>query len=1303
MAKYNINNIENDEKFLQFIKDEYGYESFGDIPPFETTALLIKFRMREKDDFSLNEEVGKTLNPEALKANIKDEEAARIKEIYFGSKDAVLETEDRVFLAAVTHTIKENNQNIESIRIYKEAQKQGIKPNNNTNQNQTGLQAVNTGNAGNGGNGNNGGNNGTPPNTTDLAIRNPNDGNNNTLQVTEGNGGNEGNDGNNNENELDDLERIRSASSDMNDGFLDQVKLETLHDMGVINDADFNRGRQSVQDAIDVLNNIRELSANEVTSYENGVADKLLQDKEHFNIVPPKLLGQLYESKQQQMAAALQSDPNANVSGLQADIDQIQNRMDELTDMAVNKQELFYSDFTNIGDTYEGYVVMFDARKKYAQNTPQDQAVVAKMDQAKTQILDPVINDYDNLWNLNGLDANQAESLDKRYDAINNVLNGVELDQATMQMVSNFKFLDENGNIEPQFIDANGNLHDTYQQGDKVAPNSKLEATINITKQAYAMRNLNSNQTLDANMMQQDLGEMLTTETLYSYYIADRVNQGGIERPDQFTNPQLCQEFLNDLQNTAQPMKMSHAGYQVAQQTQVNNVLAVNDRIAQKIGRDKPVVVKAAENIAQYDPRAGGRITETGPNKQQMRKEMAKRIVKSGASVLLMGGALTAVGTVAASDASLTALTGGMNKLAGAAIGTALGVAAISRSIYKWRKDRKKAGQKAGWKEFFKEPRMVASLTTTALGAAALGFAATGNPGVATALGVGALTIGTAHGVVTDYKDCKAAGMSSLEAISWGTLHAGINIGAAYLGRAGTQAGIDYINDHYPDNHIFQHDETTRNWEVVGQSTEIDYAKLDQNSQGFLEGNWYKDNPDLLQQRIDALQAAGFENPHHALLIAHDSGMLAPDNQVMFDGTMSEGRHTVFGAGWAQENGVSMDDVNAMKHIFNSDGSVNTDALAAYEKMKLHVGENNFVTRIEDRPVIRELYGDRESSYDHKGMMPTKEVDEYGWVEHTQTVENDKFDGYGMVGTNPLKPHKKKTLRERLGSLKDRILRRKPQEKVLPPALENKKKEPLGLENKKKEPLGLENKKKEPLGLENKVQTPKGIENKKKEPLGLENKVQTPLGLENKTPEQKQPTATERKPIPRLIDKTKASVDNMLLEEYKVVYGIAPDEESMKKYAARVAAEKNAKNPDMTMKDFLIQRREELDKTIEVSTQSNNTSKTGVDVRRDYHLKSLMGERDKSHAVMEAREGLMKSNLTAENYNEKMTLSQFTTYTEDFWRKGNMQKHSRSDYNDPKHVIDLNTALFGNETKNNAGKSNQQANQMGRNNQNDGR
>ena len=173
---------------------------------------------------------------------------------------------------------------------------------------------------------------------------------------------------------------------------------------------------------------------------------------------------------------------------------------------------------------------------------------------------------------------------------------------------------------------------------------------------------------------------------------------------------------------------------------------------------------------------------------------------------------------------------------------------------------------------------------------------------------------------------------------------------------------------------------------------------------------WQRDYEEFLPEEGSGIRALVYTGDQVA------AGNLDSDGGRL---PMSEGRHTVFGAGWAQENGVSMDDVNAMKHIFNSDGSVNTDALAAYEKMKLHVGENNFVTRIEDRPVIRELYGDRESTYDHRGMMPTKEVDEYGWVEHTKTVENDKFDGYGMVGTNPLKPHKKKTLRERLGSLKD--------------------------------------------------------------------------------------------------------------------------------------------------------------------------------------------------------------------------------------------------------------------------------------------
>ena len=59
---------------------------------------------------------------------------------------------------------------------------------------------------------------------------------------------------------------------------------------------------------------------------------------------------------------------------------------------------------------------------------------------------------------------------------------------------------------------------------------------------------------------------------------------------------------------------------------------------------------------------------------------------------------------------------------------------------------------------------------------------------------------------------------------------------------------------------------------------------------------------ELLQQRIDALTAAGVENPHHMLLAAHDAGMRAPDNMQMWDGTTSHGNHTVFTQAWAAEN-----------------------------------------------------------------------------------------------------------------------------------------------------------------------------------------------------------------------------------------------------------------------------------------------------------------------------------------------------------------------------------------------------------------
>ena len=184
------------------------------------------------------------------------------------------------------------------------------------------------------------------------------------------------------------------------------------------------------------------------------------------------------------------------------------------------------------------------------------------------------------------------------------------------------------------------------------------------------------------------------------------------------------------------------------------------------------------------------------------------------------------------------------------------------------------------------------------------------------------------------------------------------------------------------------------------------------------------DHPELLQQRINTLQTAGIENPYHTLLIAHDSGMIAPDNMQMWDGSTSHGNHTVLTQAWANENGVDFKDVQAMKNLFASDGSVNTDAVNAYKNLAQHVGEDNFVSRIEDRPVIKELYGERESTYDHDPKIPTKEIDHYKKVDDYEMVRNETDLGVGMFG---VLGHKIgiRTIKERIGALLDRMAKNK--------------------------------------------------------------------------------------------------------------------------------------------------------------------------------------------------------------------------------------------------------------------------------------
>lgn len=991
--------------------------------------------------------------------------------------------------------------------------------------------------------------------------------------------------------------RDRSPNSDKNQALLDTVKLGTLHNLKFISDKDYQTGMKSQEDAIEVLNNVRELNAKEQRQYEDAVAERMLNNEELFAIMPPRFMARLYEQRQQEVIAELQNNPQADVSKEQQDIAKLEGRMDSLSSQLANDSGFYFGDYTNVGDAYNGYMEMFAAREKYMadnEKTPQLKADIAK----NRNTLNAMINEYDQEWNIQNVTANDEKAMSERFEKIEKALPSIELNKEAMQLASNFKFLDKDGKVEPQFVTPNGKLSETYQDGYKVAPDSKLAKAIMLTKQNYMMQDLTSKEEIKSETLQKEISERLP-ETLFALHVADKTVQGAMENPQQFTDKKYLAQFVTQLGNIEKPMTISDTGFEAGVDSQVNQAAAFAERLAddKKLGKDSTLAAKVLNPISKIDHRAADRTTEKKPSKREIRMEMLKRTIKNGASAFLVSGAITVAGTAVAADASLTVMTGGLNTVAGAAIGTALAATMVTRNIIRWVKERKKNGQEAGLLSMVKDPRLITSVATTALGAAALGLAVAGNPGKAAALGYGSMAVGIGSGIIFNAKDAVKAGLSGWEAAGWAALQTAVTVGAGFGGRAAANAGIDWYNDHNKDNNLFQHrKEAGFHLEKDGSQPVIDYPKLEQNAEKFLENNWYKDHPELLQSRIEALEAAGFKNPHHALLAAHDAGMIAPDNMQMYGGSTSHGNHTVFTKYWAQEANVSFDDVQSMKNLFNNDGTVNTAAAGAYKNLAPHIGEDNFVTRMDPRPVIRELYGDRESTYDHNGKLPTKLEDTYKKVYDYDMVKNDNSGlGLGMVGilTHPVKAAKK--LKNRIGSFMDKIIHK---EKQMPAPIPT------------------------PVPP---APTPKP----KPEP--------------NPTP--------KPEPQPEITD------DKLLLDEYKIVYGIAPNTEegkdkAWKDYCKRVEEERKATAPEMSANEFLLARRKKLDDLIMSSVPGETAvNADGKPIRKDYMLKQAKDDRGHAGVVMEARQNLMQSNLTKDNFNNKITLSHFTKFIEHFVKK----------------------------------------------------
>ncbi len=834
--------------------------------------------------------------------------------------------------------------------------------------------------------------------------------------------------------------RDPSMYSDQNEFLLDELRVTVLRDMGKAHISDDELVNLTPERAIDILQTtLPTLKDNELSQMESRMTNKMLSDDELFELIPPRTLAQKYNEVKAQISSEQDDTKKQELSAKQ---EKLADRIDILSAMLVtrerNGQDLFFDDVTNIADAHEGYKQMFAARKpdleEMAKSADEETkikgvALLQAIDAGEKLLDNHIIKEYDNDWNLSNIAPEDASKLDSRFEEIESKTKDVEVEPETLALVSNFKFLGEDGQVEPQFIDKDGNQTDVYSEGAKVIEGSKLDKAILLTKQNVMLENLGSSEEITPEFLAKEVSEKLGT-TLYALHVNDEVAHGALEKPDQLTNPKYLNAFMAKLADIEHPMKNSNLGFEDGVNALVNQTGAYASRLAQKLskdpedstqGRQQAVVTKLFAPISKIDHRAKDRTVDTRPSKREVRIEMAKRLLKGGASAFLISGTLTTFGAMTAADVGLTAATGGLNKFAGAGIGALAGITATAVQIHRWRKQQKAQGKKAGLREIVKQPRLVAAIATTALASTAIGFAATGNPGVASKLGIAALTIGTANGVISNTANAKQMGLSTAEAVGWGVAQGAVNVLAAMGGRTvGTQF-VDYMQAHHNPHFGHWTEETPgshkgpyHNYEDSSKThaqirMDGQDGTVSEGASDYTDGSRYSE----WTQKVQALHGYN-DTAHTNMLNSLNDAATQPGNEWM-NNLDSSGNVTsnadILAYKVYQAKILGLEGANDLYANLASGTPLTPDNLVALQNIENQVD------------VTGHVLTNGQESWSYRNQIDpgyqTKNVDIPG--APAQYIPNDQHPMVGMFGVDGKVMTGMKKLKDRAGALLDRI------------------------------------------------------------------------------------------------------------------------------------------------------------------------------------------------------------------------------------------------------------------------------------------
>ncbi len=870
------------------------------------------------------------------------------------------------------------------------------------------------------------------------------------------------------ENQSAEQTRVRVNTSDKNTLLFVKKIAKIYAELGLLSENEANNAQElrDVEAVSKVIAKVPQMSREQRLQF----CDVFVRDG--FDGATPAILADAYRSV---FGRAKTDDAQKQrLKDLAKHIDNLSEDFANTGGMVINTGSNALVDVSNIADVYEGFEDMLRARMGDVDKLDDQNAVdarlqemadlgvsleQAKIDQMNSNIghLETVISEYDENWGISNLGPDNAASLEENWDNLNEALGRAELTDETKAMLSKYKFLDKNGKVIPQFRSANNRdktEYEEWEQGRKIIKGGRLATIIDLTRHDLAKRHV-----LDENIDEDSLEQELNEEVLFKLYemdTADKIINGAMEDPEAFMKPENRDAFIAEL--SQQGGEMSDAGYNAALDAQVNATAGWAARIKKKVGnagtRIGGFFGKVFRPLQRVDRLNGARMTRGPVSKRQKRIEFFTRVFKGFLSAFVASTLITLIATAAAATAGISFAA----SMAAVGIATAIGMGVVQ--VMRWRKAQEAAGLPTDIRAFLADKRLVLSLGVSVLAVAAMCFGAAGLAQTAMALGYGALAIGGTKNAVEMYRDARDANLSVAESVAWAIANAGAIIGGGFAGRAAARGIIDAHNHNNPENTRYQEEgskqvprEVDDVRDVTGVRSELtpDAAEYAKNTVEM----WYQDDPALLQQRIDAINAYNADhgtnlNPYRVLLVNGEAGGLTADNMRLhvdyshldpnIDDVYSHANHRVMTDAWGRARGFDPSDLRAaadtftggadafeagMQQILNLDQYVYShgqiDYVHGVPSSADHVQTDGYFRPNDPRGWT--TYTEGESSYHDV---------EYTYQEpYTRTVYDTvpkytPVHGSGMAMFGTYDPRERLTkLRDRVGAFADRIFGRK--------------------------------------------------------------------------------------------------------------------------------------------------------------------------------------------------------------------------------------------------------------------------------------